>query len=153
MTQNQFEAFVEKSIGNARSSGEYELIGKMAQTELAFWISKYVEIPISTDIVVEDRLLVGKKAERHKTQGNALSIEEWKSLPRIFANDRTAYCDTDENKLVYILPSLVDDRTIKLVVEVGFKIGRKKNTLNVVRSAFKLNPQTFADKRRFTRIK
>ena len=123
---------------------------------IAGWITNDVllslknigKIPDTAEIVVEDRLIVGKKAARHENAGDALSIIEWKNIPILLAASPKALFDNDTGKVLYVLPS-PDSKTIKLVVELDFK-AKKQQTLNSVRSAFKINANALQDKRRYT---
>ena len=62
-----------------------------------------IESPI---ITVEDRLLIGKKAKRHKNAGDAVSVAEWQELPILIANVKTVLYDVKNDSVLYILKSL-----------------------------------------------
>jgi hypothetical protein len=49
--------------------------------------------PVTAEIAIEDRLLEGKKAEHHVRDGDALTLDEWKSVPTALANDAKVYFD------------------------------------------------------------
>ncbi len=108
-------------------------------------------MPRTSEIAIEDRLIVGRKAERHEAQGNALTPEEWKSLPDALENERRCYFDREKQNLLYVLPS-ADERQVKLAVEVDFVIGRKKTTLNLALAGFNVDAQIFEDKTRYEEI-
>jgi hypothetical protein len=130
-------------------------------TMLAGWISADVlaglaaadTIPATAELYVADRLLVGKKADRHTAAGDALTAEEWKAVPAGLADNPQVLLDLDTGKLLYVLPSLTDDRSIKIVIEMDFAVGKPKTRLNLARSAFKINGNALLDKRRYRVIR
>jgi hypothetical protein len=129
-------------------------------TMLAGWMAADVlvglaeanTIPATAELYVEDRLLVGKKADRHTAAGDALTAEEWKSVPKLLADDPQVLLDRETGKLLYVLPSLTDDRSIKIVIEMDYAV-KPKMRLNLARSAFKINGNALLDRRRYRVLK
>ena len=143
-----FSLWVDSALAAGVSKNSVQLIGWI-DTPVLNGLSGLDIIPITAEIYTEDRLIVGKKANRHTQQDNSLSIEEWKSIPAELANNPIAMLDTDTGKILYILPSLSDDRSIKIVVELDFLQGNSKTMLNLARSSFKINANALLDKRRY----
>ena len=151
-TAASFGAWVDAVITAGRSRGQHAIAGAMTRAEIDYYARAIGSMPVSAEIAVEDRLLVGKKAARHAAEGNALTPEEWKSLPDAMENDRAAYFDKVDKKMIYLLPSLDGDRSIKLAVQVDFMIGHPKKAINAARAGFKVDVNAFQDKKRYERV-
>lgn len=126
-------------------------------SQLAGWISPKVltglaemdKQPLTAEIFIEDRLLTGKKSNRHVTAGDALTEEEWKSVPNALSANPTVLYDVDTGKLLYVLPSLTDSRSVKIVIALDYYIGKQKKVMNLARSAFKIDANALLDRRRY----
>jgi hypothetical protein len=127
------------------------LTGWMA-ADVLVGLAEASTIPATAELYVEDRLLVGKKADRHTAAGDALTAEEWKAVPKLLADDPQVLLDLDTGKLLYVLPSLTDDRSIKIVIEMDYAV-KPKMRLNLARSAFKINGNALLDRRRYRVIR
>lgn len=146
-----FAQWIDEVLAQGKSRNDYRIAGVMTQREIDHYAKATGTVPRTSEIAIEDRLIVGRKAERHEAQGNALTPEEWKSLPDALENERRCYFDREKQNLLYVLPS-ADERQVKLAVEVDFVIGRKKTTLNLARAGFKVDAQIFEDKTRYEEI-
>ncbi|MDI9408746.1 MAG: hypothetical protein QM523_05820 [Candidatus Pacebacteria bacterium] len=100
---------------------------------------------VSHEIFLEDRLLVGKKANRHLHQGNQLDLKEWELIPYAIINCCSCYFDRRTENIIFMIPSLECDRAIKLAVHLNFNLGREKRKINLIRSCFKINPQAIEE--------
>jgi len=143
-----FSAWVDAVLADGVSKNSAQLIGWIDPGVLSR-LAKEGKMPITAEIYTEDRLLVGKKASRHSRDGDALSIDEWKSIPSALANNPRVLLDSDTGKLLYVLPGLTDSRDIKIVLEMDFLQGKMKTRLNLARSAFKINVNALQDRRRY----
>jgi len=148
-----FSSWVDEVLSAGVSRNLSAVVGDIRQNELDALAAADQPAPISAEIAVEDRLLVGKKARRHEHQGDALTAEEWKSIPAALDSERRVYRDKETGRLLYVLPAPGDDRSIRLVVHVDFVSARPKRTLNLVRSAFKIDANALADRRRYDEIR
>jgi hypothetical protein len=74
-------------------------------------------------------------------------------VPAGLADNPQVLLDLDTGKLLYVLPSLTDDRSIKIVIEMDFAVGKPKTRLNLARSAFKINGNALLDRRRYRVIR
>lgn len=94
--------------------------------------------PASAEVMLRPGLVVGPKADRHESAGNALSPEQWLTLPRLFRNAQAIYLDRKTGALVYVLPG--EGRQPQLAVRVDYltKVRRSEDPslLNMVVSAF-----------------
>lgn len=148
-----FAVWVDQVLAAGVSRNLWEVVGAIRQNELDYLVAADLPLPASAEIAVEDRLLTGRKASRHKQAGNALTAEEWKSVPESLDSRRRVYFDKQENRLLYVLPAIDDNRSIRLVVHVDFVTTRPRRTVNMVRSGFKINVQALEDKTRYVEIK
>lgn len=129
-----------------------QLAGAMQSQEIDY-LTQIGTAPLTAEIAIEDRLLVGKKALRHERSGDALTLDEWKSIPLALGNDAKVYFDKTNGTLLYVMPSLTDSRSIKLAVEVNFVTARPKQTLNLARAGYKINVQALEDRTRYVEIR
>ncbi len=148
-----FAAWVDEVLAAGVSRNLSEIVGVIRQSELDYLAAAGQAAPETAEIAVEDRLLVGKKAVRHQDAGNALTAEEWKSLPESLDTARQSYFDKQQGKLIYVLPAIDDRRSIRLAVALDFVTGRPKRTLNMVRSAFKIDVQALQDRTRYDEVR
>lgn len=144
-------AWVDDVLAFGKTRNLHAVVGTMTQEEIAYYARAVGSSPASAEIAIEDRLLVGKKAERHARDGDGLTADEWKSLPEALATDRRAYFDKQEQKIIYILPS-GSDASVKLAVQVDFFVSRPKRALNMARAAYKINAQALKDRARYEEI-
>jgi hypothetical protein len=108
--------------------------------------------PLTAEIAIEDKLIVGKKAQRHESAGDALTIDEWKDVPLNLPGAKV-YFDKVNNNLLYVFNAQEQGRIIKLAIEVNFVFSKPKMTLNLARSGFKINPQALADRTRYEEVR
>ena len=147
-----FSTWVDDVLAAGQSRGQYAVVGAMTEVEIGYYSAAVGATPATAEIAIEDRLLVGKKATRHEAAGTALTPDEWKSIPDALISQRKAYFDKQEQKVIYILPSLSGDRSVKLAVQVDFVTGRPKQTVNAVRAGYKINAQALEDRARYEAI-
>ncbi|UOA07630.1 phage minor head protein [Methylobacter sp. S3L5C] len=143
-----FSAWVDITLADGVSKNSAQLMGWMDSGVLS-GLAKQGKVPITAEIYTEDRLLVGKKADRHSRDGDALSVDEWKSMPSALADNPRVLLDSDTGNLLYVLPGLTDSRDIKIVLEMDFLQGKMKAQLNLARSTFKINVNALQDRRRY----
>jgi uncharacterized protein with gpF-like domain len=146
-----FDEWVDEVVAAGVIRKSTMLAGWMAADVLA-GLAEASTIPATAELYVEDRLLVGKKADRHTAAGDALTAEEWKAVPKLLADNPQVLLDQDTGKLLYVLPSLTDDRSIKIVIEMDYAV-KPKMRLNLARSAFKINGNALLDRRRYRVIR
>lgn len=146
-----WKTWVREVMDHGMSRNQMQTAGVMDRRTIEFLAGRQLA-PVSAEIAVEDRLLVGKKAERHAQAGDALTQLEWLNLPQALELAEV-YFDVDLGTLIYVLPATDADRSIKLAVVVNFVTARPKRTVNSVRSAFKINVQALQDARRYVPIR
>ncbi|MCW8175263.1 hypothetical protein D8B25_07685 [Verminephrobacter aporrectodeae subsp. tuberculatae] len=120
--QAAWNAFVQQSLASPYSRGQNAVLGVLGEQDLA--IAREMGKTAESRVVhVEDRLLIGKKAKRHQSDGNALSAAEWIALPGKFARPTMRLWDTKRQTLILIYDS-EDARHIKIAVDVNrFRLG------------------------------
>jgi len=144
----QFSTWVDEIFSVNQSRNHSQLAGWISPKVLT-GLAEMGKEPLTAEIFIEDRLLTGKKADRHVTAGDALNVEEWKSVPAALVSDPTVLYDADTGKLLYVLPSLTDSRSVKIVIALDYYVGKQKKSLNVARSAFKIDANALLDRRRY----
>lgn len=151
-TAENFSRWVDGVLEEGVTRHTYGIAGAMSISEINFYADRTGITPVTAEIAIEDRLIVGRKAARHEAAGNALTPEEWKTLPEALAGSREVYFDKIDNKLLYVVPSLTDARVMKLAVQVDFALDHPKRTLNVARAGFKISTNALRDTTRYERV-
>lgn len=118
--QQAWKSFVQNTVDYGRQQGQTMTVGVMQAEELAYAKAKGVKID-SPVIPLADRLLKSPKAERHQVYGDALSLQEWLTLPASLAKAQAAAWDTTENNVVYILNG---DQDMNVILAVRFIMRR-----------------------------
>lgn len=121
---------------DGQSRGRTTVVGAIKPDTLAWLDQAHAIRPAGAEVVIRDDLVLGPKARRHERVGDALSDDEWRDLPRFLAQPSRTYLDTRSQKLVSV--SDVDD-VVKVVVEFDAKIGRRKDVMNLVVTAFRIS--------------
>ena len=148
---NKYDDWLASALsGNQRK--DYALLGEAHQDVIDFLKTKDIN-PLSPDIVINDRIVVGKKADRHKNAGNALSAEEWRSAPAMLKSTANVLYDKVDNNLLYVYPVAGDDKIVKVVVEINVYDKKLEGIYNQVSTAFKINGNALLDKTRYIKIR
>jgi hypothetical protein len=137
-----WNAWLDAILADPVKRRRWAVAGAMDSDTLA-WLSGKELHPAGAEITVEDTVVVGAKAERHQRQGNALTVEEWRSLPMLLRQPEQILFDTRSGHLLYVFPS-ADGRSQKITVELNFLLSRGKGETNAIVSAFK-TPQLSID--------
>lgn len=145
-----WESWIDDVLKNPSPMGRYAVVGALGAEDLAFLAQAGVAVTRS-DISIEDRLIVGKKAGRHQDQGNALSDAEWRNLARLLSEPEAVLYDTETGNLLYVLPS-TGGRAIKTVVAPNFT-AKKRPVEHSVRSVFHVGVEALMDRRRYRVIR
>jgi SPP1 gp7 family putative phage head morphogenesis protein len=130
----------------------YALLGSMGIDEVEF-LKVMGKEPQTAAIVINDRLVAGKKAERHLAAGNALTMEEWRLLPSVVQQPEQKLYDNVTGKILYVYPSIDDPRKIKIVVEPDVYQNKLKAIVNNVSTVFKIDGLALEDRTRYAEIK
>ncbi|SFF13506.1 phage minor head protein [Nitrosomonas sp. Nm166] len=133
-----FQEFVAKTFADATPRGKFVVAGFAHPDDIEF-LRGQDKTPVSAEIAVQDRLMVGRKADRHELDGDALSEAEWMELPVKLSDPKAVLYDNETGNLLYIMDSQDDTRAQKLVVQMDFVPKKPKRKLNMARTAFKVD--------------
>ncbi|PKM10436.1 MAG: hypothetical protein CVV15_06520 [Gammaproteobacteria bacterium HGW-Gammaproteobacteria-5] len=138
--------FIEAARAENRPTGLSEVLGFIDAATLA-WLAARERLPQTAGVVVQDKLLIGPKAARHGTAGDALTTGEWQSLAEKFDGAERVLWDKRNETLVVVVDSLTDPRKIKIAVALDFfiKTSAGKRQVNSVRTVFKVDAVTLED--------
>jgi SPP1 gp7 family putative phage head morphogenesis protein len=146
--QTYFSAWVRTARQAGEPQRKWQIAGVMHPDDLAFLKRKGVE-PVTAEIAVEDRLIIGPKQARHEKAGNELGFADWQNLPQGLADPQAVLYDKVNDNLLYVWQPVSGDGNSKVVVEPEFQLKRPKRTLNAIRSGFRVNTATLADANRY----
>lgn len=132
-----FKSFVDQVMADPVKRGRIATVGAIDPATLTWLRTTHGIEPAGAEMVVEDGLLVGKKAARHQLAGDAMSADEWTRLPAALEHPEQILFDTRTGKLIYVLES-TDGRLEKLAVEFDYVLKRGQGMRNMVVSGFKV---------------
>lgn len=134
---DNYRQFVNDTFARGKTQNKFAVAGVAHPEEVAF-LGVLGKTPVSAEIAIQDKLMIGRKAERHTEAGDALTQEEWLAVPAGIANPKAVLYDNETGNLLYIFDSANDARSQKLVVQMDFVTKKPKAVLNMARTAFKL---------------
>jgi hypothetical protein len=117
--QKAWQAFVANSYEFGKPQNQSMTVGILQAAEIQHAQGLGLTPP-NPVIFVEDRLLIGKKAQRHEADGDALTRQQWESLPAQLAQAQAVYWDKGESAYIYELDRK-ETHTQILVVRVSDK--------------------------------
>lgn len=135
---NTFQQFVSSAFADGTGRGKFAVAGFAHPDDIEFLRSQD-KTPVSAEIAVQDRLMVGRKADRHEQAGDALSEAEWLDLPVKLSSPKAVLYDNETGNLLYVMDSASDARAQKLVVQMDFVPKKPKRKINMARTAFKVD--------------
>lgn len=115
-----WQAFIENTFdsGIKNANGEPAVQGKsMTAGLLPLKTVQSLEASgktFSPLLSVDDRLLAGKKARRHEAGGDALKIEDWRSVPTLLS-EAHPYIDSDTGHLVLVYARPGTEQSVQFV--------------------------------------
>lgn len=118
---------------NGKERNRLGWLGVISEADLLMLARQNVE-PVTAEVMVRPGLVFGPKAKRHEAAGDALTPEQWRSLPRLFEQAVAVLLDVRSGKPLWVLPG--DGRAPQLAMEVDFVTDKPKRTTNVVKSAY-----------------
>ncbi|MCK9468194.1 MAG: phage minor head protein [Porticoccaceae bacterium] len=103
-----WEGFVANTLDFARTQGQTMTVGI-----LPYWLARkaVIEEPV---LYVPDRLIVGKKSQRHIQSGDSLAHSEWSGLPQLIQHVDQWYIDTHSKNIVAVKRQ--GDQVVKIVI-------------------------------------
>lgn len=134
-----FQDFVSQTFADGTGRGKFAVAGFAHPDDVEF-LRSVDKAPVSAEIAVQDRLMVGTKADRHETAGDALTQAEWASLPQALAEPKAVLYDNETGNLLYVMDAQNDPRVQKMVVQMDFVPKKLKRKINMARAGFKIKP-------------
>lgn len=135
-----YQNWVRQVIDGDQAFGTAKVIGYMAVTDELFLADRGHKIADGA-ITLEDRLISGRKADRHEAKGDALTREEWLMLPTLLSRPAAVLYQVDRGTLLYVMEALdASGRKIKIAVEAG-RLVKTGEAVDSVRTAFKVKSE------------
>lgn len=141
-----FQDFVSQTFADGTGRGKFAVAGFAHPDDVEF-LRSVDKAPISAEIAVQDRLMVGTKADRHESSGDALTQAEWASLPQALAEPRAVLYDNETGNLLYVMDAQNDPRVQKMVVQMDFVPKKPKRKINMARTVFKVDATALRGKK------
>lgn len=103
-----WEGFVANTLDFARTQGHTMTVGI-----LPYWLARkaVIEEPV---LYVPDRLIVGKKSQRHAQSEDSLTHAGWSGLPQLIQHVDQWYIDTYSKNIVAVKRQ--SDQVVKIVI-------------------------------------
>lgn len=147
-----YSQWIDTVLQDRMPRGRSAVWAVMGEKELQF-LKKKGRAPQRSDVSVNDRLVVGKKAVRHEAAGDALSDDEWRGLSAsYYAEEKAVLYDNDSGNILYVLPPASGEKKIKVVVKPDYWDTKAKETVASSRAAFKIDVEALMDRRKYTVI-
>lgn len=140
-----FKTWVQKVKASGVARREMRAIGYFRDAEIS-WAADHGKPVADRVIWLEDRLIVGKKADRHAAAGDALTMEEWETLPARVRNAEAVMWDKQKKNFLYVLASETDAKA-KVIVEPGMIRANRK--FNLAKTAFKMKIDALRDRKTY----
>lgn len=135
--EREFVTWMDAALSRGTPRREWRIIGAASTEDIAFLAARGKKIA-TAEIAVDDRQLVGAKARRHAVAGNALTRDEWASVPSKLMAPQAVLYDVEKENLLYVLLSDTDPRKLRLAIEPDMWIKKEKRALNAIRNAQKV---------------
>lgn len=132
-----YQAWLKIILNNESNIAKSEMpkVGVLKLQVIEFLRKNHLRMPTSANIHIRSGIITGPKAERHQKKNNALSPEEWASLPTDLKNPLNIYYDTNSNHILYIVKNESNKGT-QLSIEIAYS---KLAGGNMIVSAYKPN--------------
>lgn len=121
--------------------GEKFIIGAVHADTLAWLEVRALPQPVTAEIGIEDRLVIGKKQTRHVQAQNGLTLDEWRELPALVDEPGAIYFDTHSGNLIYVNDGI---GATKIAVQFDPKKTSKTQGINTVRTTFRISAEDIA---------
>ena len=132
-----------KTLDEWRASGQVgaprtHIIGAMSPETLEWLRAERGIKPMSAEVAIQDRLVLGPKEIRHQDKTrDGLTDAEWRRLPEMLAAPDRVLFDTRSGHLLYVLP-VSDAAGQKIAVEFDYRVAKKlEQRMNMVVSAYR----------------
>jgi hypothetical protein len=136
LASEMWPSWVDGVLARKRATGFSAAIGWMNPSLLAK-LEKQGLRPQSPLIIANDKQLLHMHRPVKHSTGQALSLSELKSLPRMFKDYDAVYYDTIKGNLLYVVRK--DQRgASKAIVEVDYNLRGFKEPVNLVKTAANL---------------
>lgn len=127
-------------LADAYPRGAVAIVGTL-DSGVIYWLAiNGKPTPLSAEIGIRDNLPRGAKQARHVADQNALTLEEWRSLPALFEEPISIYFDTGSKKLMYVSDGL---GPMKVALEFD-PVKLKKSDVNAIEGAFHVSDEAIA---------
>lgn len=141
---NSMENIIDRSwptwVADILVGGKHEpaLAGVLSRDVISALEAKGIA-PLSSEILMKPGLISGPKATRHKTSGDALSDEDWLTIPNLLRRPDAVLLDQSSGAIVYLLPKSGSRPQLAVWLDYRMKIKRVVVTSNMVVSAYRPN--------------
>jgi hypothetical protein len=139
-TQAAWDSWLSEVLADPVKRGRLQVVGALSP-ETVSWLEQNKHLlPATAEVAIQDGLVIGPKARRHELAGDALSAEDWQTLPQIVADPERLLFDNRSGKLLFIGPPPTTGdatRQVKLALEFAFKLKKQKGETNLIVSAFR----------------
>lgn len=123
-----------------RPDGGYTVLSAMP-VDVVDWLAvNNKPLPMSAEIAVPNYLPFGSKQARHQAAANALSIEEWRSLPSTLNAPGAIYFDTRNNTLIFVAEEI---GPTKMAIEFD-PIKSERAGANMILTTFRVDDVSIA---------
>ncbi|WP_081696415.1 phage minor head protein [Thiomicrorhabdus sp. Kp2] len=116
--QQHYQSWLKKVYDDNLRKGRSISVAVMQSTVLGF-MAKHLKTPQGL-VTLDDRLLVGKKSQRHDAQGNSPTYQQWSDLPQLIQQPHQVLWDRKNKTVLYLVKT--EQGMLKIAVNGQGKI-------------------------------
>ncbi|KWT81150.1 phage head morphogenesis protein [Candidatus Magnetominusculus xianensis] len=133
--KDRFATWVDSIIELKKSIGDAITVGWIDQDVLNFTKDKGIDLATPV-IIMNDKGILHTIRDAKVERGAAVSLDELKQLPDYISGYEAVLWDKEDNALLYVVSS--DDKKIKTVVRINYKLKGVPEPVNIVVTAGKV---------------
>jgi SPP1 gp7 family putative phage head morphogenesis protein len=142
LARRDWQEWIEGAL-SGRGRNRMGWLGVIRPIDLAHMRAAGID-PVSAEIMVRPGIVRGPKATRHENAGTALTPEQWRAAPELFARAVALLLDVNSGKLLWLTAGA--PRLAQLAMEVDFVTAKPKRQTNALVSAYAVDRATLRER-------
>lgn len=139
-----FSSWIDEVLKDRKAHGATSVVGWVDRATMEYLEKK--NTPLASPVIIADDrgMLHATRAAKGK-RGNALTLDELKSLPDIVTNAEAVLWDTQDPALLYVITD--KDKKIKVVTRVNYRLKGAPEPVNIIATAGRVLRENLTGKR------
>lgn len=136
-----FASWVKDSLAKRTPGHDAQVVGFVSEDIADFAKAHNGGIDSARVLALPEKRLVHADSDKHQSDGIALTLAEYQTLPEIIAKPDSVYWDTQEHDLVYSYAA-ADGRVIYIPARLDYNV-KKLGKMDVMVNAYKVEASRF----------